>query len=274
MKTTVVMAIFALSQGRPAFGSQGSLVLAGGGTLPAEARAEFFRLAGGKGKARIVVVPTAASAADNPAKHESFLRAWRDLGPASVDLLHSRDRKLSNDLKFVKLLQTATGVWMSGGDQNRLTASYGGTRVERELHRLLTRGGVIGGTSAGAAIVSDLMIVGGRSEARAARGFGLLKGIVVDQHFTERNRAERLRAVLAKNRSHAGLGIDEDTAAIVQGRTLAVMGRGTVTAIWPWDSEFPKKERILKSGEVLDMSTLCTNRREARRTKDKDYAWI
>lgn len=239
-------------------GKEGALVVVGGGTLPADVRAEFFKLAGGKGVARLVVLPTATSAADDPAQDESFLRPWRDLGPRSIHLLHTRNRKLANDPTFVQSLRQATAVWISGGDQNRLMAAYGGTRVERELQRLLERGGVIGGTSAGAAVMSDLMIVGGTAEARTGPGFGLLKGTVVDQHFTERGRLGRVRGVLAKNKQHAALGIDERTAAIIRGQTLTVMGEGTVTAMGSHDSGFPANGRTLKAGDVLDLTALRT----------------
>lgn len=251
-----VMVAVVISGGGSGMKKEGALVIVGGGTLPADVRAEFFKLAGGKGKARLVVLPTATSAADDPAQHESFMRDWRELGPASIHLLHTRNRNLANDPTFVQPLRLATAVWISGGDQNRLMAAYGGTRVERELHRLLERGGVIGGTSAGAAVMSDLMIVGGREEARTGPGFGFLKGTVVDQHFTERGRLGRVRSVLAKNKQHAALGIDERTAAIIRGQTLTVMGEGTVTALGSYGSKSPGEERTLRAGDRLDLSTL------------------
>src|SRR5206468_722813 len=102
----------------------------------------------------------------------------------------------------------ATAVWMGGGDQSRLAAAYRGTAVERELKNVLRRGGVIGGSSAGAAVMSSIMITGGNPEAQVDTGFGLLPGFVIDQHFHNRNRLARLRGVLAKNPEYLGLGID------------------------------------------------------------------
>ncbi len=214
-------------------------------------------MAGGNDRARIVVLPTASFYADDPAEADYFLADWRELGAVSVQLLHTRDRQLANDRDFVKPLQEATAVWMSGGDQNRLISTYRGTLVEKELHNLLQRGGVIGGTSAGAAAMSDLMIQGGDRDAKTGPGFGFLINVVVDQHFVARNRVERLRGVLAKNKAHAGLGIDEGTAVIIRGQSLTIQGNSTVTVIWPQSSNHAGQEQTLSAGKVLDLATLC-----------------
>src|SRR5207244_2058174 len=116
--------------------------------------------------------------------------------PASVVILHTRDRKQADDAKFCEPLDAATAVWFSGGDQSRITAAYKGTLVEKKLHTLFARGGVIGGTSAGAAVLSDVMITGGNPKATTAAGFGFLPGFVVDQHFVKRDRKARLVGVL------------------------------------------------------------------------------
>src|SRR5207302_6534701 len=99
-----------------------------------------------------------------------------------------------------------------------------GTRVEKERYALLDRGGVIGGPSAGAAVMSKLMIGGGNVVARLEPGFALLPGGIIDQHFLKRNRADRLLETLHKNPGWFGLGIDEGTAIIVRGRTMSVVG--------------------------------------------------
>jgi cyanophycinase len=232
---------------------RGALVLAGGGGVPEKARDEFFHLAGGKDGAKIVVIPTASAAADDPAEADGFLKQWKDLGPASVQLLHTSDRKKSDDPAFAKPLTEATAVWLSGGDQTRLTKAYKGTLVEKELHKLLDRGGVIGGTSAGAAVMSDPMIEGGNPDARTGPGFGFLPGVVVDQHFTQRERQPRLRGVLEKNPGYAGLGIDEGTAVVVRGRSVRVFGEGTVTVCWGECPTRPAREDVLKAGDRLDL---------------------
>ncbi len=234
----------------------GALVIVGGGKMPSDVRAEFFKLAGGKKGARIVVLPTASAAADDPKQLDSFLKSWRELGPVTVQLVHTRDSKVADDPSFVKPLIDATAVWISGGDQNRLISAYRGTLLEKELHKVLKRGGVIGGTSAGAAVMSELMIEGGTTEARTGPGFGFLQGILVDQHFVVRNRIGRIRSVLAKNKSYAGLGIDEGTAAIIRANTLTIKGDSTVTAIWSQSSEHPGKEQVFKPGDTLELTSL------------------
>ena len=209
----------------------GTLLIVGGGKLPDAIRLHFVELAGGK-KARIVVIPTASNKADQPALVQTYL-SFKSMDVQSVVLLHTRDRKMADDLTFIKPLTEATAVWLTGGDQSRLSLVYHGTAVEMELQKLLGRGGVIGGTSAGAAVMSSLMIVGGTVDAEVGTGFGLLTGVVIDQHFHNRNRLHRLLGVLAKHPECPGVGIDEETALVVKGRTATVEGNGNVWAcLW------------------------------------------
>lgn len=236
--------------------SRGALVIVGGGKITSPIREEFIRLAGVAGKSKIVVIPSASIEADDPKKHESFLVGWRNFKPASLVILHTRDRKKADDRDFVKPIQEATAVWFSGGDQNRLIDAYRGTLVEKEFHNLLERGGVIGGTSAGAAIMSDLMIEGGKDAGvKTGPGFGFVKGIVVDQHFANRNRQPRLRHVLSQHPTFSGLGIDEGTAAVIRGGEIKIFGAGA-TAIDSLKSAYPKRERILKDGGSLPLKEL------------------
>jgi len=230
----------------------GALVIAGGGKLPDSVRAEFFKLAGGAAKAHIVVIPTASEDADKPGQ-TAFTKAWRDLNPLSVELLHTRDRTRADTEAFVEPLRQATAVWLSGGDQSRLTEAYRGTRVEAELRALLARGGVIGGTSAGAAVMSDPMITGGTKVATLGRGFGFLPGVVCDQHFVARGRIDRLRGVVAVHPDFVGLGIDEATAVVVQGRSIRVVGDSTATAVWAAGPGRPARSDVVKAGEELDL---------------------
>jgi cyanophycinase len=232
----------------------GALVIVGGGGLPNVIRDRFLELAGGK-KARLVVIPTASMRADRPETSKSFA-FWKAQNVASVSLLHTRDPKQANDPAFVKPLTEATGVWLSGGDQARLVAAYHGTLVEHELQQVLARGGVIGGTSAGAAVMSSLMIQGGNPMARLGQGFGFLTGMVVDQHFDNRNRLNRLLDVLAKNPSYSGLGIDEQTAVVVKGHTLTVLGDAQVRLCLPTSARQQSRVQVLKSGEQIDLETL------------------
>jgi cyanophycinase len=232
----------------------GALVIVGGGGLPDVVRDRFLQLAGGN-KARLVVIPTASNRADRPETSKSFA-FWKAQNVASVKWLHTRDPKQANDPEFVKPLTEATGVWLSGGDQSRLVSAYRGTLVEHELQQVLGRGGVIGGTSAGAAVMSNLMIQGGNPLARLGQGFGFLTGMVVDQHFLNRNRLNRLLDVLAKNPSYLGLGIDEQTAVVVKGHTLTVLGDAQVRLCLPAAAQHPISVQVLTSGEQIDLEAL------------------
>ena len=233
----------------------GPLVIVGGGKMPKDARDAFVALAG-KDKAKIVVIPTASTDADDEKKADTFLKPWQDLKPASVVLLHTRDRKTADDPEFVKPLTEATGVWFGGGDQGRITAAYRGTLVETELKKLHARGGVIGGTSAGAAVMSDPMIAGGTDTAKLAPGLGFLPGFVVDQHFVARNRQKRLQGVIAAHPELVGLGIDEGTAVIARGRSLRVIGDSTVTVCMAKGAGRPEMAEAKKAGTLLDLFQL------------------
>ena len=206
----------------------GPLVIVGGGKVPFDARLEFLRLAG-KNKAKIVVIPTASESADDPKQADGFVEAWEELKPASVVVLHTRDKKTADSAAFVKPLTEATGVWFGGGDQTKLTAAYRGTRVEKELQKLHQRGGVIGGTSAGAAVLSDVMIEGGTDTAKLGTGFGFLPGFIVDQHFVARKRQPRLEGAVARHPDHVGVGIDEGTALVIEKRSMKIVGESSVT---------------------------------------------
>ena len=190
--------------------------------MPDSVMAAFIKSAGGD-KAKLVVIPTASASADKePAK--TTIDLWKKRGIANVTVLHTRSREQANNSDFVKPLKDATAIWIGGGDQKRLTDAYKNTLVETEMHELLKRSGTIGGTSAGAAVMSKLMITGGKATADLAEGFGFLPNGVVDQHFLKRDRMDRLLGTLHRHPGWFGLGIDEGTAAIVQGKTITIIG--------------------------------------------------
>jgi cyanophycinase len=208
----------------------GSLVIVGGGGSTQDIWDRFMQLAGGD-TARIVYFPTASADPVNTGEDNSALRTWRERNPAAV-LMHTRSRDTANMESFVAPLRNATGIWFGGGVQSRITDAYLGTKTEEALREVLRRGGVIGGTSAGAAIMTEVMITGGNPEATIGPGFGFLPGAVADQHFSQRNRQPRLVGVLAKHPGLVGFGIDEATALVVHnGRQLEVLGRGQVHVI-------------------------------------------
>jgi cyanophycinase len=234
----------------------GALVICGGGGLPESIRDRFITLAGGP-RAHIVVIPTAHRIADTPAV-ETVLAPWKAKGVASVQYLHTRSRDTANDAGFVKPLTEATGVWFGGGLQTSLTRVYLGTEVERQLGALLERGGVIGGTSAGAAVMTRVMITRGRTTAEVDKGFDFLPGAVVDQHFLRRNRLGRLLSVLSDHPDLVGLGIDERTALVVnvQSRRMSVIGDSYVVACVPGPAGQPARLDVLKPGDEASFARL------------------
>ncbi|WP_165219035.1 cyanophycinase [Aquisphaera insulae] len=212
---------------------RGSLVIVGGGGMPDSVRSAFLERAGGK-KGRLVVIPTASEDADGPpAVREEYLDPWKKHGLESLTLLHTRSRESANAPGFAEPIDRATAVWVSGGDQSRVTDAYLGTAVEKALRALLDRGGVIGGTSAGAAIMSRVMITGGREKATVGTGFGFLPGAVVDQHALRRNRIPRLLGVMAGHPSLSGIAIDERTAFVVDQSRWRVVGDSYVVVCGP-----------------------------------------
>jgi cyanophycinase len=167
--------------------------------------------------------------------------------------MHTRRTDQANDPAFVKPLTEASGVWFAGGDQALLVAAYKGSAVEREVKKVLARGGVVGGTSAGAAVMSDVMIRDGDLVAEVGVGFGLLPGVVVDQHFSQRQRQPRLEGVLAKYPHYLGLGIDEDTGVIVRGQSLTVVGSNHVRVYLPACRAGEGKVQVLRHGDRIGL---------------------
>jgi cyanophycinase len=206
---------------------QGHLLIVGGGPRPAVIMDRFIELAGGAGEARIAVIPMASG--NSQGAGEQLVAQMRELGAADAFSLNvTRDEALQE--ATAARLEGATGVWFSGGVQSRHTDALKDTPVEAKLHELLRDGAVLGGTSAGAAIMSDLMITGGELRRGGDRpadeawitidrdnvvtdpGFGFLPGAIVDQHFVRRKRHNRLLSLVFENPDQIGVGIDEATA--------------------------------------------------------------
>lgn len=230
--------------------ADGTLILHGGGLVSSEVRDKFLQLAGGE-NARLLIISTADP--DTPLDPERVI-SWRESGPASVALLHAETREEAELESFAAPLKQATGVWISGGRQTTLASRYLGTPVERELTALLARGGVIAGTSAGAAILSRVMIV--RGEVR--QGFDLCPQAVVDQHYVARAREERLLRVLSAHPRCFGIGVDEDTAAIIRGNALSILGSSTVSICVTAGDQRPQRLERLKAGDTFDLKPLRT----------------
>ena len=247
--------------GTPPIG--GTLVIGGGGGIPDSVFEEFIKLAG-SADSHIVVIPTASTRADS-GDSSGTIETWKQRGAATVTVLHTRDRDVANKNEFIAPLKKATGVWFGGGSQSRITDAYLGTAVDRELRLLLKRGGVVGGSSAGAAIMTEVMIAGGNPKARTAKGFGFLPGAVVDQHFLRRNRVNRLIGVLQDHPGLVGFGIDEGTAIVVTGSHVRAVGRSYVTVLIAGSKQRPLYVEMLEDGEEVDLAELTAD--AARRIK-------
>lgn len=219
--------------------AKGSLVIVGGGRVVPEIQQRFVELGGGPG-ANFVLIPTAqGDEGMNPERAAAGLE--KSFGIAHVTVLHTRDRKLADSAEFVKPLQQASGVWIEGGRQWRLADAYLGTAVEREIKALLARGGVVGGSSAGATIQGSYLVRGasavpgnpdGDNTIMMApgheAGFALLLNSAIDQHVITRHRESDLAPVIASHPGLLGIGIDESTAIVVHGNDFEVIGNSKV----------------------------------------------
>jgi cyanophycinase len=196
----------------------------------------FVELASGP-HMHIVVISTASSLGEEAT--ELYRELFTQLGAERVSGLRPLTREEANEPAAAKLVDQATGIFLTGGNQLRLSSVVGGTSLGLALMRAHSRGAVIAGTSAGASAVSTHMMAFGTSGptpksrmAQVSAGLGILRNVVVDQHFEQRTRLGRLLAVVAQSPSLIGLGLDEDTAAIVNAdETLEVIGRGAVTIV-------------------------------------------
>lgn len=235
----------------------GTLLIVGGGQMSSMIRSQFIELAGGR-EARIVIIPAMAA---EPEELGQFRDPWDTYDVASLDVLHAESRTQAENPEFSKVLETATAVWLSGGQQAWLSAWYGRTIVEKRLKELLARNGVIGGTSAGAAIMSKVMIAGGRQTPVMGHGFDLIPEVIIDQHFLKRNRFRRMQAALEKYPDLVGFGIDESTALLygVQSGRFRVVGQSSVVACIPQrevDRGLNFRCEIFNAGDDFDMERL------------------
>ncbi len=196
----------------------------------------FVRFAGGR-DGHVVVVSTASSLGE--VATNSYVRLFTELGVARVSGLSPQERGEAEDPQMAATLNDATGVFLTGGNQLRLTSVVAGTRLDSAMHLAHDRGVVVAGTSAGASALADHMVISGDSGAtprhgivHLGAGLGFVPNVIVDQHFEERARLGRLLSAIAQSPSLVGLGLDEDTTAIVYSdRTMEVLGRGSVTVV-------------------------------------------
>jgi len=197
--------------------------------------AKFTELSGGP-DARIVVIPTASSI---ESAGERYKALFLSMGVTQADIAVIGDRTDANSNLVANMIQQATGIFMTGGNQMRLAAIIGGTRAMNAILQRSLQSAVVAGTSAGASILSSHMVAFGSSGntpkmrmAQMVAGFGLVTGAIIDQHFRQRDRLGRLMMMVASNPSLLGVGVDEDTAAIfTSDGCLEVLGRHSVTII-------------------------------------------
>lgn len=196
---------------------------------------EFVRAAGGV-DAEIAVMTAATSLPGEVG--DEYIRVFERLGAKRVDVVHTERREDSERGDNLEKVEAATGIFFTGGDQSRIVDCIKGTPLDEVIHQRHREGAVIGGTSAGAAMMPDEMIVGGASVSNPSvdavemgPGMGFLPGVVIDQHFAQRGRLGRLLAGLVLQPAVIGLGIDENTAIIVTGDEFEVVGAGTITVV-------------------------------------------
>jgi cyanophycinase len=218
---------------------RGSLVIIGGAEDKRADKAilkEVIKLAGGE-NSHIALITTATSSPEEAGLE--YKRIFSELGAGSVVSINIMDRECANNLEELKVLDSATCVFFVGGDQLRISSILGGTEVHRMIRKLYEEGKVVAGTSAGASMMSEIMVVEGKDEEaprkctlKMAPGMDLLSGVIIDQHFNQRGRIGRLLAAVAQNPDILGIGIDEDTALIVnKDLEFTVAGSGVVTVV-------------------------------------------
>lgn len=241
------------------FVENGTLLIVGGGGMPRGLSDEFIELAGGK-DAKLIYVPCTESEFVDESR---LLGAWRGK-VASATVFHTKDRnKADTDEEFLAPLKEATGIWFGGGRQWNFVDSYYGTKAHELMLNVLARGGVVGGSSAGASIQGEYLA---RANPVAnfdimapgyERGLGFLQGVAIDQHFSQRGRQKDMTELANTYPQLLGIGLDEATAIIVQKSKAKVVGRGRVffydrnQPVIPGEDDFI----ALEAGSVFDLAT-------------------
>jgi cyanophycinase len=240
----------------------GTLVLIGGACDPGgTVLGSFIDRADGRGSGYIVGLTTASS---NPRRSaRGWLADFEAAGVQNVDFPVIDRRDAAQDRRVAEMLRSASGIFLGGGDQVHLVATLGGSRAEKAIRHAYAEGAVICGTSAGAAALTETILAGGEPDdygemidLHLGPGFGLLGfRAVIDTHFAQRRRLQRLFMVVAQNPELMGLGIDEDTAIVVQGHLGEVVGKGSVTFVDGRGVRFDNADECL-TGTPLTLSYL------------------
>ena len=249
----------------------GTIVLYGGGIDGLLVFRDAIDSTGNNWDVPVVFCPTAWPNPDgaddlNDSQLQSAESMIRIYGFTNVTVLHTRDPNVANSEDFVAPLRTAYGVWFGGGRQYRLADAYLGTRTLDELRKVLDRGGVVGGTSAGASIMSSFLIRGQTGEDNQivigdhTEGFGFLQNVGIDQHVKERGRQDDLKGFVTQYPDHLGIGLDERTAAVFNNNVMRITGQGMVHIIYlSFLDENSNFSLLLNPGQSYDISTLQIN---------------
>ena len=219
--------------------TSGRLLIIGGGEDREDDKAvldTFVDLCGGA-NSNIVVITAASKIGEKV--YEIYDAAFRALGVTDHSPVHIETRPSANDPATAQRIAAADGIFITGGDQKRLLSLIGGTAIDTAIRAALSRGAVLAGTSAGASAMSAHMLAYGRPGTVPEKGtigmgagLGLLQHIIIDQHFSERHRLTRLLTLVGQNPQLLGVGIDEDTALLIEcGKAIEVFGSGTVTVV-------------------------------------------
>ncbi|TVP63205.1 MAG: cyanophycinase [Nodularia sp. (in: Bacteria)] len=211
---------------------------------------EFVRRAGGL-KAKIVIMTAAAELPRDVG--ENYIRVFERLGAEAVRIIDTETRDDASSSTALEAIAQSTGIFFTGGDQARITSILKDTEIDTAIHQRFSEGMVVAGTSAGAAMMPDKMIVEGDAQTHprmeiVAMGPGLafLPGVVIDQHFSQRGRLGRLLSALVQEPAGLGFGIDENTAMIVTDHLIEVIGEGSVTIIDESEATYNNMGEILK----------------------------
>ena len=233
-----------------------------------EIYSQFLEAAGGP-EALIVDVPNAGGA-DSYGQDAAGTRGWKNAGAKNVYVLFTKDRKIADSDSFVAIIKKANGVWFEGGRQYHLVQDYGGTKTEQAFREVLARGGVVGGSSAGASILGDFLVRGAPSQNNRImdypgleKGFAYLRNVGVDQHVVARERLPDLAdSILTKYPKLLGISEDEGTAWVVKGDTATIIGRSKAFVYGGNDPNDPGSPFLtLRPGDKYNLATRRVMRR-------------
>jgi cyanophycinase len=246
----------------------GTVIVVGGGSMGPEIYSKFIEAAGGP-DALIIDVPNAGGA-DSYGQDAAGTRGWKAAGAKNVHVLFTKDRKIADSDSFVAVIKQAGGVWFEGGRQYHLVEDYGGTKSEAAFREVLARGGVIGGSSAGASILGDFLVRGAPSQNNRImdypgyeKGFAYLRNVGIDQHVVARERLPDLAdSIMTKYPKLLAISEDEGTAWVVRGDTATIIGRNKAFVYGGKDATDPGSPFLtLRPGDTYNLATRRVIRR-------------